>query len=105
MSSLESLVKSPNFKDCLKRQSFFVMQDRNLPEDQDLYSWKDLEDTTMPKSWLMDDYEYQTIKTPKSYTVSEIKTYFKKWCKETKRSGGVLVHGSIQEFFNYLKDR
>jgi hypothetical protein len=25
-----------------------------------------------------------------------------KWCKLTKRSGGILVHGSVQEFFDWV---
>ena len=33
-----------------------------------------------------------------------MKTYdkFKKWCSETKRSGGVLVGSSIKQFCDYL---
>lgn len=30
-------------------------------------------------------------------TPEEIKKWYKQWCKTTKRSGGVLVGGSIQE--------
>lgn len=26
------------------------------------------------------------------------------WCKDTKRSGGVLVGSSIREFFKWLED-
>lgn len=29
---------------------------------------------------------------------------YKKWCKETKRSGGVLVGSSIREFFKWITD-
>jgi hypothetical protein len=28
---------------------------------------------------------------------------YKKWCKETKRNGAVLVGGSIKEFFDWLE--
>ena len=28
---------------------------------------------------------------------------FKQWCKETKRSGGVLVGSSIREFFAWYE--
>lgn len=28
---------------------------------------------------------------------------YKQWCEETKRNGSVLVGGSIQEFFKWLK--
>lgn len=31
-----------------------------------------------------------------------IKEIFKQFCKETKRSGGVLVHASITEWHEYL---
>jgi hypothetical protein len=31
-----------------------------------------------------------------------IKQIFKQFCKETKRSGGVLVHSSITEWHKYL---
>jgi len=27
---------------------------------------------------------------------------YNKWCKLTKRSGGILVHGSVQEFFDWV---
>ena len=30
---------------------------------------------------------------------------FNKWCKETKRSGGVLIGRSFREFFNYVQDK
>lgn len=30
---------------------------------------------------------------------------FHQWCKETKRSGGVLVGKSIYEFFNWLQEK
>lgn len=30
---------------------------------------------------------------------------FKDFCKETKRSGGVLVHSSISEWNNYLAEK
>ncbi len=30
---------------------------------------------------------------------------YQQWCKETKRNGAVLVGGSINEFFNWLKNR
>ena len=33
-----------------------------------------------------------------------IKDLYKQWCKETKRNGGVLVGGSINEFFDWLED-
>jgi len=33
-----------------------------------------------------------------------IQELYKIWCKETKRSGGVLVGSSIQEFFKWLDD-
>lgn len=29
---------------------------------------------------------------------------YKEWCKATGRNGGILVHGSIQEFFKWLKE-
>lgn len=29
---------------------------------------------------------------------------YKQWCKETKRTGSVLVYGSINEFFKWLED-
>ncbi len=31
-----------------------------------------------------------------------IELAYKQWCKDTKRNGGVLVGGSINEFFTYL---
>ncbi len=31
-----------------------------------------------------------------------IKNIFKEFCKETKRSGGVLVHSSITEWHKFL---
>lgn len=33
-----------------------------------------------------------------------IKDLFKQFCKETKRSGGVLVAGSITEWHKYLAE-
>ena len=35
-------------------------------------------------------------------TMSTLKELYNQWCKETKRSGGILVGGSIQEFFIWL---
>jgi predicted RNase H-like nuclease (RuvC/YqgF family) len=29
---------------------------------------------------------------------------YKKWCKETKRNGGILIGNSIREFFEYLSE-
>jgi hypothetical protein len=29
---------------------------------------------------------------------------YRKWCRETKRSGGVLVGGSIWQFFDWVKE-
>jgi hypothetical protein len=34
-----------------------------------------------------------------------IKKIFKEFCKETKRSGGVLVHSSITEWHTFLAKR
>ena len=34
----------------------------------------------------------------------KINDAFLKWCKLTKRSGGVLVGSSIREFFKWLED-
>lgn len=34
-----------------------------------------------------------------------LNTAYKKWCKETKRSGGVLVGGSIREFFAWYESQ
>ena len=31
--------------------------------------------------------------------------YFKEWCKETKRNGGVLMGVSIKEFFSWLSNK
>jgi len=31
-----------------------------------------------------------------------IENLYKQWCKETKRSGGILVGGSINEFFRWV---
>lgn len=36
------------------------MEDRNLPEDNDKYDWKDPEALSVTK-WVMDDYEYQSL--------------------------------------------
>lgn len=36
------------------------MEDRNLPEDDEMYSWKDPQGLPITK-WVMDDYEYQSI--------------------------------------------
>jgi len=33
----------------------------------------------------------------------DINILYKQWCKETKRGGGILVGGSIKEFFDWLK--
>lgn len=33
-----------------------------------------------------------------------VKEYFQQWCKETKRSGGVLVHSSIGEFLDKIEE-
>lgn len=30
---------------------------------------------------------------------------FKQWCKETKRSGGVLIGSSVREFLLYLQQK
>lgn len=35
--------------------------------------------------------------------MTDIEELFKIWCKETKRSGGVLLGSSIREFFQWLK--
>lgn len=35
----------------------------------------------------------------------EINQHYKDWCKETKRNGAILIHGSIQEFFKYLAQK
>lgn len=32
-----------------------------------------------------------------------MKELYKQWCKETKRNGAILVHGSINEFFDWLE--
>ena len=32
-----------------------------------------------------------------------LNSLFKKWCKETRRSGGVLVGSSIREFLEYVE--
>lgn len=34
---------------------------------------------------------------------NDIERLYKKWCKETKRNGAVLVGGSIREFFEWLQ--
>lgn len=34
---------------------------------------------------------------------NNIEILYKKWCKETKRNGAILVGGSIREFFNWLQ--
>lgn len=34
-----------------------------------------------------------------------MKELYKEWCKETNRNGGVLVHGSIYEFFDWLEQK
>lgn len=34
-----------------------------------------------------------------------IKSEFKKWCKETNRTGGVLLGRSLQEFFDWLEEK
>lgn len=34
-----------------------------------------------------------------------LQTLYKQWCKETKRNGGVLVGGSIKEFFEWLRNK
>jgi len=34
--------------------------------------------------------------------MDNLKLAYKQWCKETKRNGGVLVGGSINEFFDWL---
>ena len=36
---------------------------------------------------------------------SDLDSQFKVWCKETNRSGGVLVGSSIREFFKWLENR
>lgn len=33
----------------------------------------------------------------------DVQKLFKQWCKETKRSGGILVGASIREFLDYLQ--
>lgn len=33
-----------------------------------------------------------------------IQDLYTEWCKETKRTGSVLVGGSIKEFFEWLDD-
>ena len=32
----------------------------------------------------------------------DLNKLFKQWCKETKRSGGVIVGSSVREFFDYV---
>ena len=32
-----------------------------------------------------------------------LKELFKKWCKDTKRSGGVLVGSSVREFLYHIE--
>ena len=34
---------------------------------------------------------------------NDIEKLYKKWCKETKRNGAILVGGSIREFFEWLQ--
>lgn len=34
----------------------------------------------------------------------QIEFIYKKWCKETKRSGGILIGKSIHEFFEVLAE-
>lgn len=34
-----------------------------------------------------------------------IEQAFKKWCKETGRSGGVIMGSSLREFFNYFQQQ
>ena len=52
----------------------------------------------------MSSLRNELLKTETSRTIDfNIRAKYKKWCKDTKRSGGILVHGSIQEFFDYLE--
>lgn len=39
----------------------------------------------------------------KSNDTVNLKELFKKWCKETKRSGGVLVGSSVREFLDHVE--
>jgi len=34
-----------------------------------------------------------------------IHEYYKDWCKETKRNGGVLIGSSIKEFFDWYENK
>lgn len=36
--------------------------------------------------------------------ITDLHDLYKQWCKETKRSGGVLVGSSIKEWHIYLQD-
>lgn len=36
-------------------------------------------------------------------TEIDVKKEFKSWCKDSKRSGGVLVGSSIQEFLTHIQ--
>jgi len=35
----------------------------------------------------------------------ELEKLFEQWCKETKRSGGVLIGSSVREFLRWLSDK
>jgi hypothetical protein len=34
---------------------------------------------------------------------NNLEILYKKWCKQTKRNGAILVGGSIREFFDWLQ--
>lgn len=35
----------------------------------------------------------------------DLHSLFKQWCKQTKRSGGVLIGGSVREFLDWLDEK
>lgn len=38
-----------------------MVHDRNLPEDDYMYTWEDeIDPDHMPKKWIVEDYEYQS---------------------------------------------
>lgn len=54
-----------------------------------------------------DYFKSLATKALKDYTSSikeGLKEKYKQWCKETKRNGGVLVGGSMYEFFKWLDE-
>ncbi len=70
----------------------------NNGKEMAFYSYRNLSDTRLL-------YSSYNILSLQAYSMEkrELESLFKQWCKETERSGGVLLGKSLREFFEYVE--